>query len=81
MADTFKTYNTLKFVATFSDGDTRTLSIENPDETNLGQKLKALQTLAANVLIGDKYGAPFVRFADARIVQGTRVELDIEAKQ
>lgn len=77
MADTYKTYNTLKFVATFTDGDTRTLSVNSPNESaDIGQLLKNLQTRAANVLIGDKYGAPFARFADARIVQGTRVDID-----
>lgn len=81
MADTIKSYNNLKFVATFTDGDTRTITIPNPkSEELIGQLIKNLETRAANVLIGDKYGAPFSRFADARIVQGTRVDIEITAE-
>lgn len=69
------TYNKLKFVATFTDGDTRTISIDNPAENiDIGRAIKNLETRAANVLIGDKFGAPFSRFADARKVVGTRVD-------
>lgn len=82
MSDTVKTYNTLKFVATFTDGDTRTISINSPKTgVDLGQLIKNLETRAANVLVGDKYGAPFSRFADARTVVGTRVDLDLSAQE
>lgn len=78
MADTVKQYNTLKFIATFTDGDTRTISIESPNSSlNLGQLIKNLEARAANVLVGDKFGAPFSRFADAKIIEGVRIDLDI----
>lgn len=81
MADKYTLYNELKFVATFTDGDTRTITIESPNtEEDLGRKIKNLEARAANVLIGDKYGAPFSRFADARVIVGTRVDLDLETQ-
>lgn len=70
-------YNELKMVATFTDGDTRTITVKDPNPTNIGQKIGALETYAANVLIGDKYGAAFNSFQDARIVAGTKVDLEI----
>lgn len=82
MSDKISTYNTLKFVATFTDGDTRTISMDSPNTSlNLGQAIKNLEDVASRVLIGDKFGAPFDRFVDARTVAGTRVDLDLSADQ
>lgn len=77
MADTTKTTTQLKIVAGFSDGDERTLSIENPIGNITPAQIKALDSLASGVLIGDKYGAPFTAFKDAGIYETTKVELDL----
>ena len=79
MADKVTTYNQVKFVATFADGDTRTFTIDNPKGTDaeLGTAIAGLDSLASGVIVGDKYGSSFVRFADARRISGTRTELDL----
>lgn len=75
--DTTKTSTQLKVVAGFSDGDERTISIDNPISNITPAQIKALDSLAAGVIIGDKYGAPFTTFKDAGIYQITKVELDL----
>ena len=77
MADKISTSTTLKIVAGFSDGDERTISIENPKPTVTAADIKALDSLAGGVIIGDKYGAPFTTFKDAGIYETTKVVLDI----
>ena len=77
MADTVKTTKALKIVAGFSDGDERTISIDNPSATVSAAAIKALDSLAAGVLIGDKYGAQFTTFKDAGIYETTTVYLDV----
>lgn len=78
MADKVKTSYTLKLVAGFTDGDERTISLENPTNTVTPAKIKALDQLAKEVLIGDKYGAPFQLFKDAGLQESTVVYLDLE---
>lgn len=77
MADTTKSTYQLKIVAGFADGDERTISIENPKDDITPAQIKALDSLAAGVLIGDKYGAPFTTFKDAGTYVTTKVELDL----
>lgn len=77
MADTTKRTKTLKLVAGFSDGDERTISIENPRANVTAADIKALDSLAGGVIIGDKYQAPFTTFKDAGISETTTVYLDI----
>ena len=77
MADTTKTTKTLKIVAGFSDGDERTISIDNPRANITAADIKALDSLAGGVIIGDKYQAPFTTFKDAGISETTKVELDL----
>lgn len=81
MADTFKTTKQLKLVAGFSDGDERTLSIDNPAATVSAAAISALDSLAAGVIIGDKYGAAFTKFKDAGIYETTTVYLDIQPQE
>ena len=80
MADTVKTSNQLKLVAGFADGDERTISIDNPSATVSAAAIKALDSLASGVIIGDKYGAAFTRFKDAGIQETTMVQLDIQSQ-
>ena len=77
MADKTKSTYQLKIVAGFADGDERTISIDNPADTVSAAAIKALDSLASGVLIGDKYGAAFTTFKDAGIYETTTVYLDI----
>lgn len=78
MADKMKTSYQLKLVAGFADGDERTISLDNPRSNVTAADVKAIDSIAAGVLIGDKYGAEFSLFRDAGIYTTTRVELDLE---
>ena len=71
MATTTTTYSRLKLQAAFSDEDDRTLTLENPKNDITEAQVHALESAAANVLIGDKYGADFTRFKSAAYVNGT----------
>lgn len=77
MADTTKTSYQVKLVAGFADGDERTISFDNPKPNITAADIKSLDSLAAGVIIGDKYGAEFSLFRDAGIYEITRVELDL----
>ena len=65
MATTINTYKQLKIVAAFADEDDRTLTFDNPVDNLTEQQIRALEPLAAKVIIGDKYGATFTRFKTA----------------
>lgn len=77
MANTTTQTYQLKIVAGFSDGDERTISFDSPRSDVTAADIKALDSLAAGVLIGDKYGAEFNRFVDAGLYETTKVVLDI----
>lgn len=81
MADKTKTTYQLKLVAGFTDGDERTIALDNPTATVSAAAIKALDSLAAGVIVGDKYGAPFSTFRDAGIQESTVVYLDLENAQ
>lgn len=80
MSDKVKTSYQLKLIAGFTDGDERTITVDNPKPNITAEQIKALDSLAANVIIGDKYGAPFSTFRDAGIQESTIVYLDIESE-
>ena len=65
MATTINSYRQLKVVAAFADEDDRTLTFDNPIDNLTEQQIKALEPLAAKVIIGDKFGATFTRFKTA----------------
>lgn len=67
----------VKLLAAFVDEDDRTITIPDPRSGITGQDIENLQTLAANVLIGDKYGAAFTRFKEAKYVYKTKTEYDL----
>ena len=79
MADKMKTTYQLKLVAGFTDGDERTIALDNPKATVTAADIKALDSLAAGVIVGDKYGAAFSTFRDAGIQTATTVYLDLES--
>ena len=72
MADTVSTTNELIMLAAFSDEDDRTLTIPNPKATITESDIAAINAAAANVLIGDKYGASFTRIKKATRRSTTR---------
>ena len=77
MADKTKTTKQLKLVAGFSDGDDRTISIDNPKASISAADINALKTDAIAVLQGDKTGATMTGWRDAKVVEATTVYLDI----
>ena len=78
MADVTKTSYQLKLIAGFVDGDERTISVENPISGITLDMINNVATKAAGVLIGDKYGADFNTFKEAKYVQTTELILDLE---
>ena len=77
MADTVTTSLELKIIAGFTDGDERTLTFSDPKSTITAADINALNASASSVLIGDKYGAPFLMMKDAEIVDKTTTKLDL----
>ena len=78
MADVVTTFNQLKILAGFVDEDDRTLTINDPRANLTEEDVKAIEPLAAPVLIGDKFGATFSRFKSASVVTGTKTKLDLK---
>lgn len=81
MSDTAKNSRTLTIEAGFKDGDTRSITLDNPitNTSTLTASIKALGTFVKNnnLLIGDKAGADFDRFNSAKVKQRTTVYLDL----
>jgi len=80
MADKFTSEKSLQISAEFADGDTRILSVDNPTSAeSIGAAVYDLQTFLQNnsVLIGDKAGAAFSRFAYANKVTKNKTVLDL----
>lgn len=87
MADTITRTEQVVLLAEFQDGDDRTIAldyasvdVEDASEmAALGAQVDALETKVKNknLLIGDKAGADFVRFKDAKIVHKTVLTLDL----
>lgn len=80
MADTQSVTYTLEMVAEYADGDTRTITQENPDTSiDLATKIKELGAFckATQVIIGDKTGADFKRFKSSRTRRRTITKLDL----
>ena len=79
MADTIKSSNELKMEFGFYDGDTRTVTLDNPKPNLTATDIKAVGTLAknSNPIIGDKGGARVVGINTAKIVEKTDYNLDL----
>lgn len=80
MADVVKNKKTLTLVNKFIDGDSRTITLDDPDTTlNLGAKLASISSYMRenNLIVGDKEGAPFVRIDSATIQQQKITHLDL----
>jgi len=79
MADTIKSSNELKMEFGFYDGDTRTVTLENPKPSLTANDIKAVATLAKNTqpIIGDKGGARVVGINSAKVFEKTDYNLDL----
>lgn len=77
MADVTKTSKILSLVAEFTDGDDRTLNLDNPVDGLTATRINALNTYASGVLIGDKEQAAFQRFKSAKVKTTSVTYLDL----
>lgn len=68
---TTKTKKYLSIVTAYKDGDTRTITVENPKANLTAEMINATETKAALVLIGDKTGSPFHEYRSAKVVEET----------
>lgn len=75
--DTTKTTKQLKLVAGFTDGDDRTISLDNPRDSITAADISAMDSIAAGVLFGDKAGANFMRWKSAKTVESSVTYLDL----
>lgn len=83
MADSTYTDYSLQMLAEFADGDTRTLSMDNPNSaSSLGAAVYSLQSFLQNnsIIIGDKTGAAFTQFRYANKVTKNKTVLDISER-
>lgn len=78
MADKITFTKELKLLAGFADEDDRTITISDPKVGLTSNEIHAFATVAAPVLIGDKYGAAFVRFKEAKYVNKTTCKIDLD---
>lgn len=79
MADKITVTKELKVVAKFVDGDTRTLTLDNPKDNLPAAQINAVGAIAktSNILIGDKGGADFLEFDTAKVVAKEKIDLDL----
>lgn len=79
MADKVTTVSVLKLNAKFTDNDTRTISIDNPKSGLTAAQINAVGEVAASTqaILGDKGGANFLRFDEAKKVVQTTRKLDL----
>ena len=77
MADVTKTSKILSLVAEFTDGDDRTITVENPSNSLTATQINALNNYASGVLIGDQEQASFQRFKSAKVKVASVTYLDL----
>ena len=77
MADKVTSKTVLSLGAEFTDGDTRTITLDNPKNGLTAEDILATTNGAKAVLIGDKTGAPFLRWATAKKISATTTYLDL----
>lgn len=82
MADKQSSTYTVAMVAEFSDGDTRTLTQNDPlpDNASLVAAINAFASYVRtnNILVGDKAGGTFTRIKEAKKRTVTSVKYDID---
>lgn len=79
MADTVKETYVLKIKFGFSDGDTRTINLDNPRNDLQASEIHEVSNFIKenNLLLGDKYGADSAGILTADIVESSKFTLDI----
>ena len=79
MADTVTSSRELKLGMKFYDGDTRTLTDDNPRGGLSATDIHDLEAfmISKNILLGDKGGAQFVGFDSAKIYEKTKIQVDL----
>ena len=85
MADIIKTKSTLSLEQEFTDGDTRTITLDNPCDSIQAADSAAVTAInevgtymkTNKLTVGDKVGADFLRFKSAKVNNHTTVYLDL----
>lgn len=77
MADTITTAQTLNLEAEFVDGDTRSITLENPKDSLTAEQIDALAPTMVKCLEGDKNGALFLRWKTAKVVNKLTTKYDL----
>ena len=79
MADIIKTKNVLTNVFSFADGDTRTLNLDNPNDSITAADVQAWGDFAKNnnLILGDKAGAVLEGIISSKILERTETTLDL----
>lgn len=79
MADIVTTKSTLQNVFRFTDGDTRSLNIDDPHSSVTTADVQAWAAYAKehNLLIGDKAGAALDDIISSKIVDSTKTIVDL----
>ena len=80
MADKIKTLRQLKLVASFVDGDYRTITAKNPKKTLTKADFAddtELTQAASKAIVGDRHGAAFNRWKSAKLVEQTLKIFDL----
>ncbi len=81
MADTITNDYNLLFETVYVDGDTRTLTLRNPiDSEDISEEdIQAFSQLIANshMLIGDRNGAAFSKIGKVRYRRTTTIKFDL----
>jgi len=82
MADQLTTEDDLLIDNLFIDGDTRRITMKNPEEGITAQQIASLETLILNggtstLLIGDKSGSPFRRINKVTRRSTSTLNLDL----
>lgn len=77
MADTVKSSETLNLEAEFVDGDTRSITLDNPRASLTAADIDNVPYIA-KCLVGDKTGSQFLRWKTAKIVHKDITDFDLE---
>lgn len=79
MADIVTTKKVLQTVEEFTDGDTRTINIDNPIDSITAADVQAWHDFAKdnNLLIGDKAGAALDKIRSSKVIDSKQTILDL----
>lgn len=79
LSDVYKSTYEIKMKFGFADGDTRSISLDNPKNNLQASQIHELSNFVKNnnLLIGDKFGADSAGILYADIIESTKITLDI----